>query len=53
VEQAVPGTTREKKWIPAEKYRQYMMQTQSQALQQQFQQLQGVPPGTLQWTPAR
>lgn len=43
VEQAVPGTTREKKWIPVEKYQQYMMHTQSQSLQQQWPGLPQVP----------
>jgi hypothetical protein len=50
VEQAVPSLTRTKKWIPAEKYHQYLMQTQSQALQQQWP---GLPQVPVQWQPPR
>lgn len=37
VEQPVPTTTSVKKWIPVGQYQQYVIQTQSQAVQQRLQ----------------
>ena len=48
VAQSVPSTTRVKKWVPAEKYQQYMIQTQTQALQRQ---LPGMPQFPVQGQP--